>query len=323
MERTQALREHAARLGVTAAIVLAGGEEVVSVGSVSRPVPVHSLRKSLLSALYGQAHDAGLVDLRATLSELGIDETPPLSAQQKAATVEDLLTARSGVYPAAAGHIGVPGRPTRGTHPPGTHWLYNNWDFNVLGNIYERITHRSIYLAFDHEIAKPLGLIDWDLWAHGAYEYRDDILGGTQRYPNYTFMLSARDLTRVGELYRQRGHWNGHQLISESWIATSTQPHARTSFPPGLSGIYGYCWWVAGPESASGQNGIPSGTFSATGFGGNYLTVVPPLDAVVATTVDIPTPKIRDAIQQDGAQRHALADDDYAEFLRDVVKTIQ
>ena len=146
-----------------------------------------------MSALFGQACDRGQIDLDATLGELGIDDTPALTDEEKSATIDDLLAARSGVYlPADDG--GVLGRPSRGSHPPGTFWCYNNWDFNVLGNIYERLTGRSVFVAFDHDLARPLGMVDWDVYQHGSYHYRADILGGTTRYPNYTFHLSARDI---------------------------------------------------------------------------------------------------------------------------------
>jgi len=52
-------------------------------------------------------------------------------------------------------------RPPRGSHAPGTFWYYNNWDFNVLGTIYERATGTGIYDALDRLIAKPIGMQDY------------------------------------------------------------------------------------------------------------------------------------------------------------------
>jgi len=126
------LGAHARQLGVTAAIAVAGGREILNVGDVARPIGLHSLRKPLLSALYGQAHDRGLIDLATTIGDLGIDDTPPLTEEEKAATIEDLLCSRSGVFLPAEDGRNPLGRPARGAHPPGTHWVYNNWDFNLL-----------------------------------------------------------------------------------------------------------------------------------------------------------------------------------------------
>src|SRR6202030_516484 len=272
-----AVEQHLRRLHATAAQIRHAGRTIFQLGDVSRPVHVHSIRKSILSALFGQAYDRGQVDLGMTLGELGIDDSPALTGKEKEARIEDLLTARSGVYlPTDDG--GVLGRPRRGSHPPGTFWCYNNWDFNVLGNIYERITGRSVFVAFEHDLARPLGMTDWDPYQHGSYQYRADILGGTTRYPNYTFHLSARDLARIGRLYLNNGLWDGRQLLSPEWIARSTSPLSRTYHPAGLLGMYGYCWWVAGPSDELSDIGIAHPLYSAIGFGGNFLTVLPDID---------------------------------------------
>jgi CubicO group peptidase (beta-lactamase class C family) len=244
------------------------------------------MRKSILSALVGLAHDRGEIDLDTTLCELDIDDTPTLSDEERSATIRDLLTARSGVHlPVADG--GTLGRPPRGSHPPGTFWCYNNWDFNVLGHIYERITGRGVFVAFEHELAGPLGMTDWDGYRYGSYRYRADILGGTARYPNYKFHVSARDTGRLGQLYLDNGVWNGRQLLSQEWIARSTRAISRTNHPPGLLGMYGYCWWVAGPSDELSRTGIADGGYSSIGFGGNYLTVLPGLNVVVTVLTDV------------------------------------
>jgi hypothetical protein len=112
---------------ITAAQVCHAGQTIIEIGDVSRPIDVHSMRKSIVSALVGLAHDRGEIDLDTTLCELGIDDTPALTEQERTATVDDLLTARSGVYlPVADG--GALGRPSRGSHPPGAFWYYNNCD---------------------------------------------------------------------------------------------------------------------------------------------------------------------------------------------------
>ncbi len=270
---------------VSAVQIRHAGRTIVEVGDVSRPIDVHSMRKSILSALVGLAHDRGEIDLDTPLCELDIDDTPTLSDEERSATITDLLTARSGVHlPVADGS--TLGRPPRGSHRPGTFWCYNNWDFNVLGHIYERITGRSVFVAFEHELAGPLGMTDWDSYRHGSYRYRADILGGTTRYPNYKFHVSARDTGKLGQLYLDNGVCNGRQLLSQEWIARSTRAIARTNYPPGLLGAYGYCWWVAGPSDELSRPGIADGGYSSIGFAGNYLTVLPGLDAVVTVLTD-------------------------------------
>jgi CubicO group peptidase (beta-lactamase class C family) len=305
------------RFDVTAALVHRAGRTVVEVGDVSCPVHVHSMRKSFISALFGQAHDRGEIDLDATLGELGIDDTPALTDEEKSASIEDLLAARSGVYlPADDG--GVLARPARGSHPPGTFWCYNNWDFNVLGNIYERVIGRSVFVAFEHDLARPLGMVDWDIYQDGSYQYRADILGGTTRYPNYTFFLSARDIGRFGQLYLSNGCWNGRQLLSPEWITRSTGPLSRTNHAAGLLGMYGYCWWVAGPSDELRHDGIADTLYSAVGFGGNFLTVLPDIDTVVTVVTDT-TAWLEDSSTP---RSEPMSNDDYQELLSHLTEVL-
>jgi CubicO group peptidase (beta-lactamase class C family) len=295
------------RFDLVAAQIRHAGRTVAEVGDVSRPVHAHSIRKSILSALFGIARDRGQLDLDTTLGDLGIDDRPLLTDTEKSATIEDLLTTRSGVYlPADDGRVLA--LPPRGSHPPGTFWCYNNWDFNILGEIYERVTGRSVFVAFEHELAKPLGLADWDIYRHGSYEYRADIVGGTTRHPNYTFQLSARDIGTFGELYLNNGDWHARQLISPEWVARSTCPRARTSHPAGLFGMYGYCWWVAGPPDELGDTGIAGQMYSAVGLGGNFMTVLPAIDTVVTVVTD------GDAVPP--------SNDDYQELIVHLVSTL-
>jgi CubicO group peptidase (beta-lactamase class C family) len=312
------LEQQARALGATGLRVLVDGHTLVDVGDTSKPVRVHSVRKSLISALYGVAYDDGVLDLGATLRDLGIDDTPALTEQEKSATIEDLLTARSGVY-LPPPESGTSFLPPRGAYAPGTHWVYNNWDFNVLGNIYERLTHKSLYIAFDHHFARPLGFTDWQLYTHSSYEYRADPIGGNLRYPNYTFFLSARDLARFGDLFTNRGVRAGTRLLSEEWITRSTRLIATTGANATLFGGYGYLWWIAGPEQDLTAAGIPAGTYSANGLGGNFLTILPELRAVVAVTtgpgIDEPNPQPPDNTTSTVT--------DYPAFVRNLVDALR
>ena len=50
--------------------------------------------------------------------------------------------------------------------------------------------------------------------------------------------------------------------------------------------MYGYCWWVAGPSDELSHIGIADSLYSAVGFGGNFLTVLPDIDTVVTVMTD-------------------------------------
>ena len=126
-------------------LAVVGGAVVASWGDVDRRFLCHSVRKSFLSALYGAYRDD--IDLNRTLADLGMDDEPPLTKEEKQARVVDLIAARSGVYHEAAAASGemIAGRPARSSHAPGTFWWYNNWDFNAAGAAFEQQTGKRIF----------------------------------------------------------------------------------------------------------------------------------------------------------------------------------
>lgn len=265
-------------VGSAAVIAVYGDRVVFAWGAVDRELEAHSVRKSLVSALYGPAVASGKIRLDATLAELGIDDSVhPLNATERQATVRDVISARSGVFlPAAyAPESQDEERPERGSHAPGTFWFYNNWDFNAAGVIYERETGEDLYEAFDERIAKPIGMQDFTP-ADGfrVLEPRASSL------PAQTFRISSRDLARFGLLMLRDGVWNGRRVLPEGWVAQSTR---KVSDASGGAG-YGYMWWTYAPGvlSASSYPVLSRHPlFLARGTGGQGLWIVPDLDLVV------------------------------------------
>jgi CubicO group peptidase (beta-lactamase class C family) len=271
----EAARQYADSVRSGAVMAIYRGHVLVAWGDVSRELQLHSVRKSLVSALYGIAVGEGKVDLDRTLGELGIRDREPLTAGEKRARLRDVIAARSGVYlPASyAGAEQDRERPARDAHPPGTNFFYNNWDFNVAGVIYEQVTREPLYDAFLRRIAQPLGMEDYTP-EDGFLVYEPS----QSDHPAHTFRMSARDLARFGQLFVQRGAWNGRQIVPESWVRESTQPH--TDFGGGRG--YGYMWWTyaAGALGESYPALKRHDAVAGTGTGGQFVLVVPAADLV-------------------------------------------
>ena len=263
------------RIGSIAVMIVHHGAVVAEWGDTAAKTPLASVRKSLLSALIGNAVERGEMNLEQTIGALGIDDNEPsLSAEEKTATVHDLLKARSGIYHAAL--YESPGmaaaRPPRFSHKPGTFWYYNNWDFNALGTIYERAVRSSIFEAFEREIARPIGMQDYRP-ADGEY-----VTGADSIHRAYPFKMSARDLARFGLLYLRKGRWEGRQVVPAHWVEESTQAYSSSEWGPG----YGYLWWTGPINSGVAPSvTLPRGTFFAQGSGGQYAIVIPEHDLVV------------------------------------------
>ena len=260
-QKLAAVERDSKAAGSTAVMVIFDGTIVAAWGDVGRRFKCHSMRKSLLSALYGIAVSQGTMDINATIGSIGIDDDRPLTETEKSAKVSDLLKARSGIYLPAA--YETPSmrrnRPTRGSHAPGTHWYYNNWDFNVLATVYNKETGGDLFEAFQREIALPLQMQDFAL-RHTYYHLEPQ----HSRHAAYPFRMSARDLARVGLLFLNDGRWQGEEIVAPAWVRESTTAFSRNNY-----GGYGYMWWTFAGELAA------LGAYAALGYGGHAIYVVP------------------------------------------------
>jgi len=265
-------------IGTDAYLVVHHGFIVHQYGPISQPMNLYSARKSVLSVLDGMGVDQKTVDLNKTLAELGIDDKSSLTEVEKTATVRQLLQARSGVYHPAAYETAEAKklRPSRGSHAPGSFWYYNNWDFNVLGAIYQKFTSKDVFSALNDELAQPLQFEDFDKTRDTEFIYED-----TTRYPAYVMQLSARDLARLGLLMAREGNWKDRQIVSKQWVDESTSAYSKVN--PNLG--YGYLWWVRMNGAHIGQN-IPARVFLATGNHGQRLIVNRQRDLVIVHRVN-------------------------------------
>jgi CubicO group peptidase (beta-lactamase class C family) len=274
----------------SAMMVVQGGEVVAQWGDFDKKISNYSVRKSLLSALYGIYSAEGVIDINQTLEQLGIDDSPdPLTKEEKQARVVDLLRARSGVYHVVDFETDSmkKSRPARGSHPPGTFWYYNNWDFNVLGTIFEKKTGLKIGEAFYQRIAKPIGMEDFQ---SGDVYY----LGGPLSiHPAYHFEMTARDMARFGLLYLRHGRWNGKQIVPAEWVEKSSHASEMVKSDGADHGGYEYLWWVDYGGVHFPEVALP-GMYSARGNGAHYIVIIPTLDMVIVHRTDNDAP-VKDA----------------------------
>ncbi|MDC6389096.1 serine hydrolase [Maribacter sp. PR1] len=277
--------------GSEALMILTDGKIVYDWGNTDKKLLVHSIRKALLNSLYGIYIENGTIDTTMTIGQLKIDDINPLTEIEKTATIADLLKSRSGIYhnAAAVSEGMLASMPERGIHKPNEAYYYNNWDFNTLGYILEKQTGKTIFDLFNQHIARPLGM-DYsndyitvknpdDNWTipnvDGFYQFEED----KSKYPAYHFRLSAKDLALYGQLYLNRGEWNGKQIIPKKWIELSTKPYSITNEDYGIG--YGMLWNVLIPNENR-----KSKSFFHTGVGIHMLGVYPESNLVLIHRVD-------------------------------------
>jgi CubicO group peptidase (beta-lactamase class C family) len=295
-EKLAAAKAYGDSIHTSAVMIVQSGEVVEQWGDFDKKLTSYSVRKSLISALYGIYSADGVIDINETLEQAGIDDYPGLlTKQEKQARIVDVLRARSGVYHPV--DFETPDqkalRPARGSHAPGTFWFYNNWDFNVLGTIFEMKTDYKIGDAFHVRIAKPIGMQDF---GPGDVFY----LGGPDSiHPACLFEISARDLARFGLLYLRHGRWKNKQIVPEAWVEKSSHATEMVQFDGVDKGGYEYLWWVEYGGKHLPEATVP-GMYSARGAGGHYVLIVPSLDLVIVHRVDndAPTKDIKSVSEQ-------------------------
>jgi CubicO group peptidase (beta-lactamase class C family) len=287
-EKLKAAFDLAKSSGSSALMVVEDGVVVDEMGNVEQKVSSYSVRKSLISSLYGIYSSEGLIDLNDTLAQLAIDDNPPsLTKEEKQARIVDLLQARSGVYHPVdfESQYMIKIRPERGSHQPGSFWYYNNWDFNVLGTILEKKTGLSIGEAFYRRIAIPIGMQDFK--PEDVYY----IEGPISKHRAYHFEITARDLARFGLLYLQKGRWEKKQIVPEAWVEKNMHAEEMIRWHDVDAGGYENLWWLEYKGVHLYGQGFPAGTYAASGAGVHLVMVIPSLHLVIVNRVDNDPPQ--------------------------------
>jgi len=239
---------------------------------------LHSTTKSITSSLVGIAIDEGLISGVDDLVVPHFPEYQPLpepSAEKDAMTLEDLLTMRSGlewqegvneseVFDAPDPARVMLSRPLVST--PGTVWNYSSAGSDVIAALLRKVTKQTpTQYAYD-KLFEPLGIPGSDVfWAAAS--------NGTN-HGGWGLSLKPRQMARFGELYRNRGMWNGKQVVPAEWTDVATSVHCDTPW----NGQYGYHFWI--PR-------IP-GFFATRGAYGQNIYINRELELVVVFTADLP-----------------------------------
>jgi CubicO group peptidase (beta-lactamase class C family) len=158
-------------------------------------------------------------------------------------------------------------------HAPGQVFNYDSAAAHLLSVAVSRATTMSTATFAEQQLFGPLGI--------SRYRWDTDAKG--YNYGAYSLELTTRDMAKFGQLYLNRGAWQGRQLIPSDFVDAST--HKQNAGGPPAQAYYGYMWWVT-PDSEK----IPA--YFANGRGGQYIIVFPSLDLVVVVTANLDGQKL-------------------------------
>ena len=249
---------------------------------------IWSVSKSFLSALVGIALDEGLID----------DINDPIIKYLKdfegtgyeGVSIKNLLQMSSGIafnedYGDPDSDINRYARVTatgtsqrefaktlKNSREPGTYNHYISLDSQMLGMLVAEVTNMTVKEYLYEKIWSQIGMQDDAFYLTDKQEVEMS-LGGLN--------VTLRDMAKFGQLYLNKGNWNGKQVVPAEWVSNSTvplgkhvQPNAGDQFTSDAWG-YGYQWWIPGPGVSD---------YTAHGIYNQFIYVNPESGVVIAKT---------------------------------------
>ena len=240
------------------------------------PHMLFSLSKSYTSTAIGLAVAEGRLSVDDPVLKFFPDDAPAVPSDNlKAMTVRHLLSMNTGHIEDTTGylHQDADGNWPRAflalpvVRVPGSHFLYNTGATYMLSAIITKLSGISLLDYLTPHLFEPLGIENptWETDPRGINT------GG------FGLNVKTEDIARFGQMYLQKGMWNGQRILSEAWIAEASFPHSDNNNgtqgnPDWIQG-YGYQFWRCQHNGYRGD-----GAF------GQYCVIMPDYDAVLAIT---------------------------------------
>lgn len=178
-------------------------------------------------------------------------------------------------------------------HTPGTHWNYNSCGIVLTADALTR----AIVPNPASPQARRASMMDWmrtNLFDVIGMKAQPEFDATGLFYGSAMIYASARDFAKFGLLFLRDGMWEGRRVLPEGWVDFARTPGAGSD-----GDIYGAGWWVA-PNEGDGKpypwridTGSPRDAFSAEGFEGQYILIVPSKDLIVVRLGYTTEPQLR------------------------------
>jgi len=264
-------------------------------GGVNKSTNLWSVTKSFSSALVGILMDQNTIES----TNLLMSELMPEYPEFNEITLHHVLTMTTGLSWAESGPLWVDwvlsddwvaSALARGQiNKPGSKFFYSSGNSHFLTALVDSKADKSGDLIAKEHLFDPMGIpfhpLDEPIIYNSWNDYIMPLEQSWRKDPNgietasFSLYLTARDMAKFGFLYLNRGRWDNQNLVSESWVKTSTSDHVKNVYG---RYSYGYQWYL------TLIGGYPS--FLASGYGGQIIGVVPSLDLVVVLKYEAGNP---------------------------------
>ena len=240
--------------------------------AADKPHVLHSLSKSFCSTAVGLAVAEGKLSIDDPVLKFFPDDAPEKPSDKlKQMRVRDLLTMSTGHETEPKFTADAPWVQTFLAHPvphkPGAHFQYNSPATYMQSAIVQKVTGQTVLEYLKPRLFEPLGIQnpEWMTSPQGIST------GG------WGLMICTEDIAKFGQLYLQKGKWNGKPLVPASWIEMATSKQVSNGSDPARDWDqgYGFQFWRC-----------RHGAFRGDGAFGQFCVVLPEQDAVIAITAD-------------------------------------
>ena len=267
-------------------LIIKNGYIIGKWGDIKRVDMTFSVTKSYLSTTAAIAFDKQLISLDEKLVNYVWDGKfdDPHNSQ---ITWHHLLNQSSQWSGNLFGTYDWADRPPRGLTleeikkqsllPPGKDYKYNDVRVNLLSYSLLNVFRVPLPKVLKKYIMDPIGASN--TWRWYGYDESMQIIDGVEvqsvsggGHFGGGMFISSEDHARFGLLFLRDGIWGDERLISSGWIKKMRLPSENNS-------SYGYMWWLNRGQRK--WDGLPENIYYGSGFGGNYVVVVPDHDLVI------------------------------------------
>lgn len=233
---------------------------------------LYSLSKSFTSTAIGLLVKEGKIKVDELVISFFKDEIPAMPGDNlKKMMLKNLLTMNTGHAEDTMPKLRESDKPWTTTFleqpvkfEPGKHFFYNTGATYMLGAIVHKVTGETLEKYLAPRLFQPLGITEYD-WEKSPQGLNT---------AGYGLRIKTEDIAKFGQLYLQKGKWNGKEILSEAWVDEATSYQTKSQEGNGDWSVgYGYQFWRCKP-----------GGYRADGAFGQFCFVMPEKDAVLVIT---------------------------------------
>jgi CubicO group peptidase (beta-lactamase class C family) len=282
------LKSKSFKAGIEEVLIVRNGKTIYKGNGVSKKRCIYSCSKVFTSTVLGLL----IADGKIKLDDFAANYEPDLAAFYPEVTFRHFATMTSGYSAKGGSRWGdelfndwslTPYTPEKPHFAPGTHYEYWDEAQMMYGKVLTNVVGKTMKKYLTEKITDPIRMGKWH-WDTEQKSNGIDINNGCTGVN-----LNAWQLARFGQLYLNKGKWNGKQILSEEYCKMATTNQVPASIPvyPGDrasiegSGSYGFNWWVNSTDGLSRMPDTPLNVAYMSGIYHNVCCLIPEWNMVV------------------------------------------